>query len=39
MVVFVTVNSRSDYYIWGRCLLELKVLWQNDGCVHLADEL
>lgn len=37
MVFFVTVNSRNDYYMWG--LLELKVLWQNDGCVHLADEL
>lgn len=39
MVVFVAVNSRSDYYMWGLCLLELKVLWQNDGSVHLADEL
>lgn len=39
MVVFVTVNSRSAHYTWGLCLLELKVLWQNDGCVHLADEL
>lgn len=39
MVVFVTVNSRSDYYMWGPCLLELKVLWQNDACVLLAGEL